>query len=148
MPFLCSRLFWVSVMFWRLIPTSFMYVIELHSVWCFTHPVPNSRGRCCLSYACTSLLEQTLTATTVVRPRLDFTLLDSCCIIGLVCIRAKYQSDVNFVTSKFKVTIIHCIFVNILGGKQPSHISFYIYEPSDGFICARQSNDKNCHIFI
>lgn len=81
MPFLCSRLFWVSVMCWRLIPTSFMCVIELPSVWCFTLLVQNSRGRCCPSYACTSLLEQTVTVTTVVRPRLDFTSLDRFCIL-------------------------------------------------------------------
>lgn len=82
MPFLRSRLFWVSVMCWRPIPTSFMCVIELPSVWCFTLPVPNSRGRCCPSYACTSLLVRTVTVTTVVRPRLDFTSLDRFCILG------------------------------------------------------------------
>lgn len=68
--FLCIRLFWVSVTFWRLIPTSYTCGIPSPLVHCFTLPVPNCRGRCWPSFACMSLLDQTVTASAVVRPQL------------------------------------------------------------------------------
>lgn len=76
LPFFFSRLSWASVMFWQLIPISFMCVIAVPSARCFTLPAQNCRGRCWPSYACTSLL-QSVRVTTVVRPQPDFTVLGS-----------------------------------------------------------------------
>lgn len=61
------RLFWASVTFWRLIPTSYTCGIPPPSVHCCTLPVPNCRGRCWPLFAHTSLSERTVTARVVVR---------------------------------------------------------------------------------
>lgn len=59
---------WVCAMFWRLTPTSYTCGILPPLAHCFTLPVPNCRGRCWPSCALTSLSDQAVTASAVVRP--------------------------------------------------------------------------------
>lgn len=61
------RLFWVSVTSWQLIPTSYTCGIPAHLAHCSSHPAPNCRGRCWLSYAHTPSVGRNVKAKAEVR---------------------------------------------------------------------------------